>query len=348
MKIGILTYHWSTNHGAVLQAWCLQEYLREQGHEVDIIHYKPRKLDLTWMRIALHPKRWLSLGRQLAMVRKETALIPFRERHLHLTRRYFSVSELGPDLEKYDVLVSGSDQVLNPSFTLQGDNGKPSPAYWLGIGPSGLRRLGYAVSFGCETYPESAAVLARRWVGGFDAVGVREHTGFQILDSLHFTGPKCLVPDPTLLLGACLFDKLGVAVPEDKESYTCVYMLRHEISLEGNVRYLDDRHHPLSVEEWLSAIVRARALVTNSYHGTLMAVLAHVPFVVLPESGGGSGMNDRFLTLLERLGCMDRIARAESDIPVILDKPMDFNGLDAAAAEFRREGERFLEENLIG
>lgn len=29
-KIGILTFHWSTNYGAILQAYCLQEYLREQ------------------------------------------------------------------------------------------------------------------------------------------------------------------------------------------------------------------------------------------------------------------------------------------------------------------------------
>ena len=41
MKIGILTFHWATNYGAVLQCYALQEYLRDQGHVVEIINYKP-------------------------------------------------------------------------------------------------------------------------------------------------------------------------------------------------------------------------------------------------------------------------------------------------------------------
>ena len=36
MKIGILTFHWATNYGAVLQCYALQEYLRDQGHDVEI------------------------------------------------------------------------------------------------------------------------------------------------------------------------------------------------------------------------------------------------------------------------------------------------------------------------
>jgi len=41
MKIGIITFHWATNYGAMLQAFALQTYLESKGNEVYIINYKP-------------------------------------------------------------------------------------------------------------------------------------------------------------------------------------------------------------------------------------------------------------------------------------------------------------------
>ena len=44
MKIGIITFHWGTNYGAVLQAFALQQYLERCGYEVEIINYVPFKV----------------------------------------------------------------------------------------------------------------------------------------------------------------------------------------------------------------------------------------------------------------------------------------------------------------
>ena len=46
MKIGILTFHWSDNYGAVLQCYALQQFLKEQGHEVSVVNYAPLKYSL--------------------------------------------------------------------------------------------------------------------------------------------------------------------------------------------------------------------------------------------------------------------------------------------------------------
>ena len=40
MKIGILTFHYAHNYGALMQAWALKEYLQSIGHEVYFIDYK--------------------------------------------------------------------------------------------------------------------------------------------------------------------------------------------------------------------------------------------------------------------------------------------------------------------
>ena len=44
MKIGILTQPLHTNYGGLLQAFALQKYLRDMGHEVLTVDYsrKPR------------------------------------------------------------------------------------------------------------------------------------------------------------------------------------------------------------------------------------------------------------------------------------------------------------------
>ena len=39
MKIGIITYHFSINYGALLQCYALQRYLQKQGNDVVVINY---------------------------------------------------------------------------------------------------------------------------------------------------------------------------------------------------------------------------------------------------------------------------------------------------------------------
>lgn len=55
-KIGILTFHWATNYGAVLQSYALQEALKELGYEVQIINYKPTKFDNNLWHLILYRK----------------------------------------------------------------------------------------------------------------------------------------------------------------------------------------------------------------------------------------------------------------------------------------------------
>ena len=346
MKIGILTFHWGTNYGAILQAFCLQDYLESCGHDVTIINYQPKQYEFSWLRFAAHPHNWKTLPKQLIILKKEQLLASFRKKYLKVSKRYYSVVEFCNAYDNYDVLISGSDQVLNPGFTLHGEKYKPSPVYWLGFGRKDIIRVGYAVSFGRDVYPQDAINVAMHWVNDFDVIGVREQTGMEILNSLDYKGIKILVPDPTILLGKKLFSKLGIKDAKDIGEYTCVYMLRREIKIEGVVKYIDEAHKPLTMEQWLCTIVQASSMVTNSYHGTLMAIFAHVPFVALLETGVGKGMNDRFYTLFSKLGVEDRIASTEEEAMAILKRPVDFKKLDAALEDFKMEGIEFLYQYL--
>ena len=53
MKIATITFHWSVNYGAVLQAYALQKYLLLHGADAQIIDYVPRRVELSKFFLAI-------------------------------------------------------------------------------------------------------------------------------------------------------------------------------------------------------------------------------------------------------------------------------------------------------
>ena len=342
MRIGILTFHWATNYGAILQCCALQNYLEELGHQVEVIDYKPDLYDWNLRLIIRHPSYLFNLRQFFQAKRKEAKLIPFRRYNLKLSKRFYSGAEIQDYSKDFDVIISGSDQILNPSYVLTGER-LPTGVYFLDTVSPKLCKVGYAVSFGCQKYPEEAAIFARKWVNNFNQISVREKTGLNLLKDLGYNNKPYLVPDPVILGGANLINKYKTPCT-DNDPYICLYVLRREIQLsEKNVLVLDDEHNPISLEQWLSKIANAQLIVTNSYHGMLVAILSHVPFVVDVEKGSGEGMNDRFYTLLEKLNLVSRIASNRDDLDrLIHNYDIDWADVDERIRLYRKEGELFL------
>lgn len=340
MKIGIMTFHWATNYGAVLQAYALQEYLKSMGHSVEIINYKPRQYDYSWLKNLRHPRNLIHLDKIIKTRRKEKLLSVFRMKYLQMTDRYYSITELRKNANNYDILISGSDQILNPSFTTTGENG-PTSAYYLDFGDN-AKKIGYAVSFGCVKYPETALPFAMKWINNFSIIGVREDTGINLLASMNFTGQCVVVPDPTILLGKDLFKKLNAAKKNSSDRY-CLYILRKKYAINlKNVDVVDDTSNVLSMEEWMGVIINSKGLITNSYHGMIVALLNHVPFVVILETNRSAGMNDRFYTLLKRVKLENRICNEGDDYLKIICEDVDWISVDKLLEEFRIEANKVI------
>lgn len=340
MKIGILTFHWATNYGAILQAYALQEYLRSAGHSVDIIDYKPVNYEFSWLNFIRHPRSLFGIKKILIGEAKEQKLGVFRNKYLNLTKRYGSEKELDELSAAYDILISGSDQILNPSFTVGGE-GHPTSAYYLKFASRHTKKIGYAVSFGCTDYPDSAKRFASEWIQNFDKIGVREQSGLSILNALSFDKEKTLVPDPTILYGEQLFENLNIKKPR-QDNYICVYMLRKKVVIDSNnVVYMDETHKPVSMEEWLGFIKYSDGLITNSYHGMIMAILFHVPFAVVLERDTHLGMNDRFNTILTQLNLTSRQVINGNGLKLLNDK-IDWNFIGELLSEYRETGISFL------
>ena len=337
MKIGILTFHWATNYGAVLQCYALQEYLHDRGHDVEIINYKPWHFDF-WAKYVRRPWLLKDFRKDLIVRKKESKLVLFRSKYLNMTKRYYSAEEMNKAQLHYDIVISGSDQVLNSSFTLYGEN-KPTSAYYLQAFPKS-QRIGYAISFGCNNYPQEALSYAKKWINNFDKIGVREITGLSILDQMGYKGIKTLVPDPTILYGTKLFNDINIDYYPSAKNYLCVYILRKHIEIKKeHVIYVDDYNNPLSMEQWLGTIIGSKGLLTNSYHGMIIAILNHIPFVVLADA---ANMNDRFNTLLSRINLKERIVTDARDYESVMAIPIDWNIVENKISEYREKGVKFL------
>ena len=360
MKIGILTYHWATNYGAVMQCYALQTYLESQGHMVNIINYKPLINDdslYSFFKFKKYVHLRTYCKRFLTNMRMEYVLKSFRKSKLKCTKRLFSYTEIPQILADYDVLISGSDQVLNPTFLMHGEGENiVTPTYFLGF-PFKGKRIGYALSFGCVSYPQKELTIASKYINCFDYISVREKTGMGILEAMGRLDAT-VVPDPTLLMNQNFYHQLSEEGPLNLEKpYVYSFFIRNISErknvigqrLNGSTVIWNNDDGNYTIQNWLFKIRHAELVITDSFHCMVMCLKMHKSFVVVTEQKGVTDMNDRFYTLLEKMSLGNAIMH-KSDLKKLVDVNaifFDWERVDKVLEDYRMIGEGFLKKALL-
>ena len=342
MKIAIITFHWATNYGAVLQAFALQKYLSKQEHYVEVIDYYPDKYRKNLLN-AFRTKHPSAVPGRIKEIRKEKAVALFRIKTIIKTRHFNNSKKLNAISESFDCFICGSDQIWNPSFTQFGE-GKPSFAYFLGFVSDNKIIASYAGSFGVTRYPEHLIKAIGDKFKRFDFISVREKTAIDIIKECGINNAY-LVPDPTLLLDYQDYLPFLVESVHDKP-YIFSYMLHGMNLIQDNetAQYLKKSGYDIiepnnyTVEQWLTAIYGAEIVITNSFHGIVFSILFRKKFVALTIKD--SGMNDRIHTLLDRLGLDDRLYKGTT---TNFDSEINWDDVHARLENFREEGYEYLE-----
>jgi len=223
LKIGIITFHFPYNCGAMLQCYALQTMLQKWGNEVVIINYKPwyhvkRYTKLVNPFEVIHERmkymkgeKWF--GVKIKMVlggfyrsilswmeyprnrEIEKRFLSFEKEYLDETRIYRDIHSLQKNYPKCDMYISGSDQLWNINLT----EGRFDEAYFLKFGRNSIIKIAYAVGVNInkdETYKNELAHL----IEGIDAIGLREKTYVETIAGLAANIPVTTTIDPTLLL----------------------------------------------------------------------------------------------------------------------------------------------------
>lgn len=371
MKVGIITFHYPVNYGAVLQAYALSFYVKSLGHEVVFINYIPRDLDDPGAkRLRGNLKNFLQ-EQYIQLVARYTGhklvgkFESFQSEYLPVGERvYRSLDELKKDPPVCDAYLCGSDQIWNP-------HGQAfDPAYFLKFGAPGIRRISYAASFGTPVIPVYLLESLTDNLRGLDHVSVREKSGVDIVGRVS-EGACTYVVDPTLLLDTY---PCSIAPRHTKEGYVFVYRLQqsHALtkSLTGVVKRVSARlsKQVVSVSphryrffletgktvyphpgEWVGLIEHASFVVTNSFHGTVFAIINRKPFISFPRVDE-AGQNGRMQELLADLGLEKRFIipknLSREQINSLVEDEIDWGDVELRLSRLRQESCSFLTQAL--
>mgnify|MGYP000131106376 CR=1 FL=1 len=120
-KIGIITFHNSYNCGSMLESYAIEEYLKQQGLNVEIINFSnsgQRQLYSIFNKnnsLKNIVKNILLLPARKRILINNNNYEKFRNDYFNLSNEYSDISQLNDD--DYSIIVAGSDQIWNPDIT---------------------------------------------------------------------------------------------------------------------------------------------------------------------------------------------------------------------------------------
>lgn len=380
MKICILTQPLHTNYGALLQAYALQKVLRDFGHDVVTDRYGAKKRVSLLGRFLRFThcfiRRYIMMDR---MYNPYEYLFRFMDRRIKAsvgknTDRFidtnistidFFNNRISPSktlLSDFDALVVGSDQVWRSVSTYEAYLLKFTYGY-------NIKRIAYAASFGLDEIKEFSKDKYPEFVNSaklFDSISVRENSGVNLCEK-YFDVKATHVLDPTLLCDKD--DYLKLIEKQDEHKRTNVLMcyildkndIKEEITkkvssmlglnvLEVMPKKLHvpfwgvdkDNIYP-SVSSWLSGFRDAKFVITDSFHGTVFAIIFNKPFLSINNSRRGS---TRFQSLLRIFNLENRLISSLSELTDENISDVDYSKVNSILEVWKENSLNFLKSNL--
>jgi hypothetical protein len=297
--------------------------------------------------------------RELPVVGRNT--FGFIEKYIspRLINSYADIAE-----GEFDAFVAGSDQVWRPRFFSNIED-----AFLAFASDWDVKRVAYAASFGTDQLEyeyqqlEQCSALLKK----FDGVSVRELGAVQMCSEWFDYENAVHVLDPVMLLDAERYREFADASEEQPaKGKILTYILdrsAHKMSVVEFIKRVSSKEiHDVSVraydkalpvservvpplENWLAGFAQADMVVTDSFHGCVLSILMHKPFVVVENPYRGMS---RIKSLLDMFGLDQRLVHGidpEDDGAFFLSEP-DWDDVEAVLSEKRAVSKEFLVENL--
>ncbi len=379
MKIGILTQPLNRNYGGLIQAYALQKYLQDEGHEVWLLnrHYgKNHKLSLR-RRIVPTIKGFI----YRALTRKKTFIIndadlqtinkeckEFVNNHIKpITKELYSGKELQQEVvdKEIELLVVGSDQVWRPLYSPDIHD------YFFGFAKDiSVKKISYAASLGVDYWEytnaetKECSTLAKK----FDGISVREDSAIELCKH-HLKVDSELVLDPTMLLQQENYEQLvyDAKIEKSNKGMFCYFLdetareteiakkieLLLEVpsyrvkpkkaSTEENItKEIESCVHP-SPLKWLRAFMDADIVLTNSFHGCVFSIIFKRNFWVIGNKKRG---NARFDSLLKLFGLDNRRIFDVSELSAErIATPIEWTNVYDVLEKYRIISKQFLKKH---
>lgn len=361
MEIGILTFHYAHNYGAVLQAYALKKILEINGNNVEIINYHNSRIEKCYpfnrekskISKVINLKEFLDLlSHNIEILRGD---ITWKKQHDNFEqwindnlRVKEEVFYLNPDLSniKKDVFICGSDQIWNP-FLLNGFD----PTYFLNFDTT-ARKIAYAASMGVDILDKKMDKKFFNYLQKLNFITVREKTLKQfILRNMETRVEVAL--DPVFLLDKEHY--LKFAKKPKFDNYLLIYSLTDNTELKKVAKRIAKRKGYKCIElkyfnnifqhnikqiayagpnEFLGLIANAECIVTNSFHGTAFSMIFNKEFYCI----SAGSVNSRISDMLTKFKLIDRLL-INSEIP---ESTINYNNVNSEIAEALKRSKELL------
>ncbi|HJD47123.1 MAG TPA: Coenzyme F420 hydrogenase/dehydrogenase, beta subunit C-terminal domain [Candidatus Mediterraneibacter norfolkensis] len=264
--------------------------------------------------------------------------------------------------------VVGSDQLFQ--YALYQELDKLVSLSWV---KDRKKKTAYAASFGHNRIWGNINELAELgyFLQKYDAFSVREKDAVQLCQK-HFGVEAEWVLDPVFLCDKEVYTRLAEKSPRKRDGgYIASYILDPSsdrkkilekvmaetglsVEIFSEMRHSVEYVEPLGdlnvvmmkSEERLESIMHCEYFVTDSFHGTCLAIIMNKPFIsILNTKRGGS----RFTSLLEIFGLKERLIRDSRDLEKrssIIKKKIDYKAVNLILQKEKERSLTWLKEKL--
>ncbi|MCM1082171.1 MAG: polysaccharide pyruvyl transferase family protein [Clostridium sp.] len=388
MKVAIASVYYYENYGSMLQAYATQKVLDKMGIENETINIDgiSREINnkrkryfifasftsgILFVKVAklfdkIHKKFGKGEYVRNSQIRKEM-FVQYKKEKFRLTKRTEKLLELSVMCSEYDAVIVGSDQLWLP-VNIAAD------FFTLSFVPDGVKRISYATSFGQSKLPRHIKNKARKFLGKFDAISVRENTGKKIVEELTNKNAS-IVCDPTMLLSKTEWlENIGNERVIEGKYIFCYFLGRNKkhrdyvSKLKKNVgvkivaiphadeyvrfdeKYSDVNLYAVGPKEFLSLINNAEYICTDSFHATVFSILFHKKFFCFKRYRKENiySTNNRIESLLDYLGIKERIISVEDcDGYDLTRMNIDYEDVDNRINKLKSSSLDFIKNSLL-
>ena len=349
MKIGILTYHHTSNFGSLLQTYGLYKCISDFGYDCEVVDYRNERVEQREKTLRF---RDCTSIRNIAyyfifepkLRKKVKQLNEFSRKMMHISNEVYFKSSINNCKNTYDCFVVGSDLVWD--FTNNGND----TTYMLDFVDDNTTKIAYASSCG-SVWNNNDIKLVKDLLSRFDAIGVREK---EIQQKLLQIGVNSVdfVCDPTMLIDSsiwkdmaeqpqisgdyvlCYFEDKNKTIYKDALAYGKKYSIPvYAISYKRLPKGIK-AVRPTTIGQFLALILNAKCVFSASYHGMLFSLYFEKELYFYKK-----GWNARQESLAAYLNISNRAGYKT-------DNKMDYNYINQQIAKFRDYSKNRLRDYL--
>lgn len=344
--VGIVGWWYNLNYGGTITYYALNRAIQKMGYSVLMIR-----------RSSSSPQ----------MPNDNTVPMRFAKKHYNISRLY-TTRDLHWVNYSCHAFVSGSDQLWNPY--LQEFSG---PEFFLSFVNAHNLKLSYASSFGnVDTVSNEFKEKYRPYLERFNAISVREDYAVDICKK-DFGLNAIQVCDPIFLCEKAEYEVVAEAsklvLPENyilnflldpnEEKVHGYKYVKEKMNIPSSINFTDLQNVEMrmekfggekvygnaEIEDFIKAYANAKFVITDSFHGTCLAIIFNKPFVSIANKERGE---KRFISLLKWLGLSHRMIFDLNELydrPDLL-KPVDFSMANRIIAESKERAMDWLGAEL--